>query len=85
LIFTGHAHGVVNIWALTSLGDGAWHLQLVNRLNNVDTNREDGGNSAAGISAILPMPNAVYTGDEDGKIWEWDVLHRQGSGGMRQK
>ena len=83
LLFTGHSHGVVNVWALTTLSDGAWHLQLVNRLNHVDMMREDGGNISAGITALLPMANSVYTGDEDGKVWEWGVMQRQTSVSMR--
>ncbi|OQN95747.1 hypothetical protein B0A48_17937 [Cryoendolithus antarcticus] len=79
LIFTGHAHGVVNVWSLAVLSDGAWHLQLVNRLNHVDGLRDGGVNRSAGISALLPMPGAVYTGDEDGRVWEWSVVQRQGS------
>ncbi|KAK0781207.1 Beige protein-like 1 [Friedmanniomyces endolithicus] len=82
LLFTGHKHGVANIWALTTRPeDGTWHLQLVKRLNHVDASREDGGNMAASITAILPMPAAVYTGDETGRVWEWDCVVRAGSGG----
>lgn len=83
LLFTGHSHGVVNVWALTTLSDGAWHLQLVNRLNHVDMMREDGGNISAGITALLPMANSVYAGDEEGKVWEWGVMQRQTSISMR--
>ena len=83
LLFTGHPHGVVNVWALTSLSDGAWHLQLVNRLNHADSSREDGGNIAAGITALLPMAGSVYTGDEDGRVWEWGVMQRQMSVSLR--
>lgn len=79
LVFTGHAHGILNAWALTSLADGAWYLQLVNRLNHIDPSREDGGNISAAVTAVLPMPNAVFTGDEEGRVWEWDVMHRQPS------
>lgn len=79
LIFTGHTRGVVNVWALTTLGDGTWYLQLVKRLNHADSSREDGANTSAAISAILPMPHSVYTGDEEGKVWEWDCVQRQGS------
>lgn len=83
LLFTGHAGGVVNVWALATAGDGSWLLQLVNRLNHVDASREDGGNSSAGVTAVLPLANAVYTGDEAGKVFEWDVVHRQPSLGGR--
>ncbi|KAK5123715.1 hypothetical protein LTR85_002351 [Meristemomyces frigidus] len=85
LIFTGHARGVANAWALTTLSDGAWHLQLVKRLNHVDASREDGGKSSAAVTAVLPMAQAVYTGDENGKVWEWDCIQRQGSIGVKGK
>jgi len=83
LVFTGHAHGVANAWALTTLDDGAWHLRLVKRLNHVDASREDGGNIPAAITAVLPMPQAVYTGDEMGRVWEWDCIQRQSSVSVR--
>ncbi|KAK5719498.1 beige protein-like 1 [Elasticomyces elasticus] len=79
LVFTGHKHGLANVWAVTTLSDGAWHLQLVKRLNHVDSSKEDGSNLAAAITAILPMPAAVYTGDESGRVWEWDAVQRSGS------
>ena len=79
LILTGHEHGVANVWALTTLVDGSWYLQLVKRMNHTDSSREDGGNNSAAISSILPMPQAVYTGDEDGRVWEWNCVQRQGS------
>lgn len=85
LIFTGHSHGSANIWALVTLSDGSWHLQLIKRLNHTDVNREDGGNTSAAITAILPMPTAVYTGDENGRVWEWDCIQRQSSVSLRGK
>lgn len=78
LIFTGHPGGLANAWALTTLTDGAWYLQLIKRMNHTDATREDGGNRAAAITAILPMPQAVYTGDEEGRVWEWDCVPRHG-------
>ena len=85
LIFTGHTYGVVNVWTLTTLVNGAWYLQLVKRLNHTDASREDGGNTSASITAILAMPQAVYTGDEDGRVWEWDCVQRQSSITIRGK
>ena len=85
LILTGHANGVANVWALTTLDDGGWHLQLLKRLNHVDGRREDGGNTVAAITAILPMPAAVYTGDELGKVWEWDCVPRSGSQSVKAR
>jgi beige protein homolog 1 len=78
LIFTGHAYGVANVWALVALSDGTWHLQLVKRLNHMDSSRIDAGNSQAAVTAVLPMATALYTGDEAGKVWEWDCIQRQG-------
>ncbi|KAK4561347.1 beige protein-like 1 [Recurvomyces mirabilis] len=79
LIFTGHTHGVANIWTLTNLDDGTWYLQLVKRMSHVDGHREDGGTVSASITAIMPLPNAVYTGDEAGRVWEWDCVVRSAS------
>ncbi|KAK4989327.1 Beige protein-like 1 [Elasticomyces elasticus] len=81
LIFTGHKWGVVNIWSLVTLEDGAWHLQLIKRLNHGDSLRDDNVKSVAAITCILPMAQAVYTGDEDGKICEWNCVQRQSSHG----
>ncbi|KAI7362959.1 beach-domain-containing protein [Hortaea werneckii] len=83
LLFTGHARGAANVWALITLSDGGWHLSLVKRLNHVDANREDGGNTFAAVTAILPTAQAVYTGDESGRVWEWDCTQRQGSLSVR--
>ena len=80
LILTGHTRGIANVWTLTTLLDGTWYLQLLKRLNHTDPSREDGGNFSAAITTILPMPQAVYTGDEDGKVWEWDCVQRRHSG-----
>ena len=83
LIFTGHTFGVANIWALTTLDDGEWHLQLVKRLNHTISRRGDGSNTSASVTAILPMAQAVYTGDEDGRVWEWDCVQKQNSANAR--
>ena len=85
LIFTGHSRGVVNVWAFTTLVDGAWYLQLVKRLNHTDSTKENGANTLAAITAILPMSQAVYTGDEDGRVWEWNCVQRQNSLSARGK
>lgn len=50
------------------LNDGAWHLQLVKRLSHADPSRDDGTYNAPAITSILPMAQAVYTGDEEGKV-----------------
>ncbi|KAF2482757.1 hypothetical protein BDY17DRAFT_251913 [Neohortaea acidophila] len=83
LIVTGHAGGVANVWALTTLIDGSWYLQLVRRLSHAAEGRgdEDEGGFVAGITAVLPRPNAIYTGDEEGRVWEWDCVAKERSGG----
>lgn len=47
LLFTGHRRGVVNVWALVTLRDGAWYLQLVKRM----CNWESGARGSASPSA----------------------------------
>ncbi|KAG5924727.1 hypothetical protein E4U42_004555 [Claviceps africana] len=70
LIFTGHSKGRVNIWRKCVLA-GRWKLELLRRLDHVDFKSGNGRNTDAGISCITPMPTCVYTGDEDGRVYEW--------------
>ncbi|GIZ45777.1 hypothetical protein CKM354_000893000 [Cercospora kikuchii] len=86
LIFTGHAHGVANVWALTNLSDGSWYLQLVKRLQQTDFVMREGSSragvaSAKGITAILPSAREVWTGDEEGNVWRWECVVRAGGSG----
>ena len=67
ILLTGHRRGVVKIWSKV-VHESKFELELIRQLNHVDAHREDGVNVAAGISCILPMPQVVYTGDEDGKV-----------------
>ena len=67
ILFTGHKGGIVKIWSKV-IKDGRFELDLIRQLNHADPQREDGGNVTAGISCILPMPQVVYTGDEDGRV-----------------
>jgi hypothetical protein len=67
ILFTGHRGGIVKIWSKI-IKDGQFELELIRQLNHADPQREDGGNVTAGISCILPMPQVVYTGDEDGRV-----------------
>lgn len=78
LIFTGHACGATNVWALTTLSDGSWYLQLVKRLQQNDGN-EGMGRAPAGITSVLPVSRAVYTGDEEGNVWQWETVLRHSS------
>jgi hypothetical protein len=69
LVFTGQRRGVVNVWRKV-VKDGKWMLELVKRLDHGDPRRkaEDGGNVEAAITCVTPMPQVVYTGDEDGRV-----------------
>jgi WD40 repeat protein len=69
LVFTGQRRGVVNVWKkIVDKEDGKWKLELVKRLDHVDSRKEDGGNVEAAITCVTPMPQVVYTGDEDGRV-----------------
>nr|ACN54332.1 beige/BEACH domain protein [Epichloe festucae] len=70
LIFTGHSKGRVNVWRKCVLA-GRWTLELLRRLDHVDFKSDKDGNTDAGITCITPMPTCVYTGDEDGRVYEW--------------
>lgn len=67
LIFTGHRRGRVNIWKKITK-NGKWALELLRRLDHVDARSEGGMNYEAGITCVTPMPQSVYTGDEDGRV-----------------
>ncbi|MCJ1473895.1 hypothetical protein MMC13_002550 [Lambiella insularis] len=72
LIFTGHRRGVVNIWKVT-IHRGNFVLNHVKRLNHLD---QAGFNVGAAITCLLPMPLVLYTGDDDGRVCEWDAIRR---------
>lgn len=55
-------------WSLVTLRDGAWHLQLIKRLIHVEPTRGETNVQIPTITCVLPMAQAVYTGDEDGKV-----------------
>jgi len=48
--------------------DGKFVLELIKRLNHVDQSSEQGLNVNSAITCILPMPQTLYTGDEDGRV-----------------
>jgi beige protein homolog 1 len=70
ILFTGHKRGVVRVWSKV-IKEGRFELELIRQLNHTDNARDDGGNVMAAISCILPMPQVVYTGDEDGRVVSW--------------
>ncbi|PGH19683.1 hypothetical protein AJ80_03838 [Polytolypa hystricis UAMH7299] len=76
LLFTGHRRGLINVWSKT-IRNGHFELDLIRQLHHVDSNRGDGANAVAGISCILPLPHVVYTGDETGRVYEWDCVQRR--------
>ena len=91
LIFTGHKKGVVNVMAHfpfqqllpptndtqvwnTAISEGAFVLGHVKRMHHLD---HAGYNIGTTITSILPMAQKVYTGDDDGRVYEWDCVQRQ--------
>ncbi|KAF2969112.1 hypothetical protein GQX73_g4499 [Xylaria multiplex] len=76
LVFTGHRRGRVNIWK-RSVKNGKWILEMVRRLDHIDPRSENGANTEAAITCITPMPQLVYTGDDDGRVYEWTLIHRE--------
>ncbi|KAL7621392.1 beige protein-like 1 [Parahypoxylon ruwenzoriense] len=76
LVFTGHRRGRVNVWKRV-IKDGKWMLALVRRLDHIDTRSETGTNTEAAITCITPMPQLVYTGDDDGRVYEWNLIQRE--------
>ncbi|KAK2038218.1 beige/BEACH domain-containing protein [Colletotrichum somersetense] len=75
LIFTGHKRGRVNVWK-KCVKNGKWVLELLRRLDHVDPRSEVGANYDAGVTCIAPMPQCVYTGDDDGRVYEWNLVQR---------
>lgn len=68
LVFTGHGRGTVNVWRKTVGVNGKWILEFMRRLDHVDPKSESGANVEAAITCVTPMPQVVYTGDEDGRV-----------------
>ncbi|KAK6087756.1 beige/BEACH domain-containing protein [Seiridium cupressi] len=77
ILLTGHRRGRVNIWKRTTNKDGKWVLELVRRLDHIDARSETGTNVEAAITCICPMPQIVYTGDDDGRVYEWNLIQRE--------
>ncbi|UKZ81439.1 hypothetical protein TrVFT333_009211 [Trichoderma virens FT-333] len=75
LIFTGHRGGIVNVWRKSVVG-GKWTLERLRRLDHIDYTSDKGDNTAAGITCISPMPTCLYTGDDDGRVYEWNFAGR---------
>lgn len=71
LVFTGHKRGRVNVWRKTVGKNGRWILEFLRRLDHVDPKSEAGTNFEAAVTCITPMPQMVYTGDEDGRVVSW--------------
>ncbi|KAJ5992482.1 hypothetical protein N7451_008206 [Penicillium sp. IBT 35674x] len=76
LVLTGHSRGVVNIWA-KNIHEGLFELELIRQLHHTDNTRDNGANISAGISCILALPQVVYTGDEAGRVYEWNCVQRR--------
>ncbi|KAH8886705.1 beach-domain-containing protein [Thozetella sp. PMI_491] len=77
LIFTGHKRGRVNVWRKVVGKNGRWILEFMRRLDHVDPKSESGANVEAAVTCITPMPQLVYTGDDDGRVYEWNLIQRE--------
>ncbi|KAI9773758.1 MAG: hypothetical protein M1839_001990 [Geoglossum umbratile] len=75
IIFTGHKRGIVNIWD-KGIHNGKFQLAHIKRLNHVDQFHNEGMNVSCSMTYILPMAQVVYTGDENGRVYEWDCVQR---------
>ncbi|KAK0655900.1 hypothetical protein B0T16DRAFT_21821 [Cercophora newfieldiana] len=76
LVFTGHKRGRVNVWRKTVGRNGRWILEFLRRLDHANPKSETGANVDAAITCISPMPQLVYTGDDDGRVYEWNLVQR---------
>ncbi|RDA88364.1 hypothetical protein CP532_5576 [Ophiocordyceps camponoti-leonardi (nom. inval.)] len=65
LVFTGHGGGRVKVWRKCSTKHGRWTLELLRQLDQGEDEK------AAGVTCIMPMPSCLYTGDDDGRVFEW--------------
>ncbi|KAJ4298638.1 beige protein-like 1 [Collariella sp. IMI 366227] len=78
LVFTGHKRGVVNVWRKTvGGGRGKWVLEFMRRLDHINPKSETGANVEAAITCVAPLSGLVYTGDDDGRVWEWNLVQRE--------
>ena len=64
LVFTGQRRGVVNVWNI-AIRRGVFVLEHVKSMHHLD---QAGFNVGAAVTAILPMAQMVYTGDDDGRV-----------------
>ncbi|TVY58257.1 Beige protein-like [Lachnellula cervina] len=84
LLFTGQRRGVVNCWKkVVKEGKGGWGLELVKRMVHFEedgtavSGGNGGSNGEAAVSCVRAMAQCVYTGDEDGRVYEWDIIARE--------
>ncbi|SPQ19537.1 7c8b4997-0988-4fce-b449-f0d14cca0c59 [Thermothielavioides terrestris] len=78
LVFTGHKRGVVNVWRkMVDPRTGKWALGFLRRLDHVNPKSEVGANIEAAITCVTPLSGLVYTGDDDGRVWEWNIVQRE--------
>ncbi|KAF1816742.1 beach-domain-containing protein [Eremomyces bilateralis CBS 781.70] len=74
LMFTGHKRGVVKVWQKAIDTYGKWGLELVKRLEHAEFTHGAILNQTPRITCILPIHQVVYTGDENGRVYEWDCM-----------
>lgn len=66
LIFTGHKRGIMNVWNKKVIG-GKFVLEILKEFQHVNQFQHEITVSAS-ITCVLPMPQAVYTGDDQGRV-----------------
>ncbi|KAF2743345.1 beach-domain-containing protein [Sporormia fimetaria CBS 119925] len=73
LVFVG-VRGCVKIFQLAPDRTGSWALTLLKLLSHETPGRE--GRNETRITAVLPTGRCVYTGDEEGCVYEWGCVQR---------
>lgn len=79
LVFTGHRRGVVNVWRKTVGRAGKWGLEFLKRLDGGEKRGDVGavGRELGRVTSILALPQCLYIGDEDGRVWQWECVQRE--------
>lgn len=77
IFFTGHEHGNVRIWNVvigktrSKESKKYWSLELVRTLEHDVRVSAAGVEPGVAVTCVAPIMGKVYTGSEDGKVFEW--------------
>ncbi|KAF2431524.1 beach-domain-containing protein [Tothia fuscella] len=66
VLVTGHRCGVIKVWHKVIGKSGCWNLRLIKRLEPVGPE-----GSGVPVTALLPVGPILYSGDDNGKVYEW--------------